>query len=155
MSNSSYNPMNCNLPGCFVHGIFQARILEWVAISFSRGSSQPRDQTHISCTGLGSLPWSHQEVPTHIICSRNSILKITIWGVGLIDLPPSGCTFWNQQGSDHQGWGRDGEGLGRRRSWGGSPVASTIPSRMTTTSNSSWVNWARDISQKGLFSLIS
>ena len=35
--------------GSSVHGIFQARILEWVAISFSKGSSQPRDQTHISC----------------------------------------------------------------------------------------------------------
>ena len=33
-----------------VHGIFQARVLEWVAISFSRGSSQPRDQTRVSCT---------------------------------------------------------------------------------------------------------
>ena len=32
-----------------VHGILQARILEWIAISFSRGSSHPRDQTHISC----------------------------------------------------------------------------------------------------------
>ena len=35
--------MYCNLPGSSVHGIFQARVLEWVAISFSRGSSQPRD----------------------------------------------------------------------------------------------------------------
>ena len=35
--------MDCSLPGSFVHGIFQARILVWVAISFSRGSSQPRD----------------------------------------------------------------------------------------------------------------
>ena len=33
------NPMDCSLPGSSVHGIFQARILEWVAISFSRGSS--------------------------------------------------------------------------------------------------------------------
>ena len=39
------NPMDCGPPGSSVHGIFQARILEWVAISFSRGSSQPRDQT--------------------------------------------------------------------------------------------------------------
>ena len=37
------DPMDCSLPGSFVHGIFQARVLEWVAISFSRGSSQPRD----------------------------------------------------------------------------------------------------------------
>ena len=35
------NPMDCSLPGFSVHGIFQARILEWVAISFSRRSSQP------------------------------------------------------------------------------------------------------------------
>ena len=42
-------PMDCSPPGLSVHGIFQARILDWVAISFSRGSSWPRDQTHISC----------------------------------------------------------------------------------------------------------
>ena len=39
------DPVDCSLPGSSVHGIFQARILEWVAISFSRGSSWPRDQT--------------------------------------------------------------------------------------------------------------
>ena len=43
------NPTDCNLPGSSVHGIFQARILEWVAISFSRGSAQPRDRTCVSC----------------------------------------------------------------------------------------------------------
>ena len=42
-------PMDCSPPGSSVHGIFQARILEWVAISFSRGSSQPRDWTQVSC----------------------------------------------------------------------------------------------------------
>ena len=48
------NSMDCTtpphprLPGSSVHGILQARILEWVAIPFSRGSSWPRDQTHIS-----------------------------------------------------------------------------------------------------------
>ena len=36
------DPMDCSLPGSSVHGIFQARVLEWAAISFSRGSSQPR-----------------------------------------------------------------------------------------------------------------
>ena len=45
------NPVNGSPPGSCVHGILQARILEWVAISSSRGSSQPRDQTHISCIG--------------------------------------------------------------------------------------------------------
>ena len=43
-----WDPMDCNLPGSSVHGIFQARILELVAISSSRGSSQPKDQTRIS-----------------------------------------------------------------------------------------------------------
>ena len=45
------DPMDCTLPGSSVHGISQARILEWAAISFSRTSSQPRHQIHISCTG--------------------------------------------------------------------------------------------------------
>ena len=40
--------MDCSPPGSSVHGILQARILEWVAISFSRGSSQPRDRTQVS-----------------------------------------------------------------------------------------------------------
>ena len=47
------NPMHCSPPDSAVHGIFQARILEWVAISSSRGSSQPRDQTLISCIAGG------------------------------------------------------------------------------------------------------
>ena len=41
------NPMDYSSSGSSVHGISQARILEWVAISFSKGSSQPRDQTHV------------------------------------------------------------------------------------------------------------
>ena len=49
------------LPGSSVHGIFQARILEWIAVSFSRGSSQPRDWTWVSC-----------------IVSR----QFTIWAIG-------------------------------------------------------------------------
>ena len=45
----SLRPMDCSPPGSSVHGIFQARILEWVAISYSRGSSRPRDQIQVSC----------------------------------------------------------------------------------------------------------
>ena len=45
------NRMGCSLPGSSVHGILQARILEWVAISFSRAGSQLRDQTNSSCIG--------------------------------------------------------------------------------------------------------
>ena len=43
------DPMDCSLPGSSIHGIFQVIILEWVAISFSRGSSWPRDWTRVSC----------------------------------------------------------------------------------------------------------
>ena len=43
------DPMDCSLPGSSVHGIFQAVVLEWIAISFSKGSSQPRDRTQVSC----------------------------------------------------------------------------------------------------------
>ena len=42
------DPMDCNLPGSSIHGIFQARILQWVAFSYSRESSPPTDRTHIS-----------------------------------------------------------------------------------------------------------
>jgi len=47
------NPTDCSLPGSSVHGILQARMLEWVAVSFSRGSCRPRDQTHIPCIAGG------------------------------------------------------------------------------------------------------
>ena len=55
--------MYCSLPDSSIHGIFQARVLEWVAISFSRGSSQLRDRTQVSCiagrcfTIWAILPW--------------------------------------------------------------------------------------------------
>ena len=42
------DPKDCSLPGSSLHGILQARVVEWVAISFSRGSSQLRDRTRIS-----------------------------------------------------------------------------------------------------------
>ena len=54
--------MDCSLPGSSTHGIFQARILEWVAIPFSRGSSQPKDQTCVSCTeGRSFIVWASRE----------------------------------------------------------------------------------------------
>ena len=52
------NPMDCSPPSFSIHGIFQARILEWVTIFFSKGSSHPRGQTSISCIGRQTL--NHQ-----------------------------------------------------------------------------------------------
>ena len=57
------NPMDCSPPGSSGHGIFQARILEWVSISFSRGSSPPRDQTQVShIVGRCFTVWATREV---------------------------------------------------------------------------------------------
>ena len=58
--------MDCNLPGSSAHGILQVRMLEWVSISFSRGSSQSRDQTLISLSPArqaDSLPLCHLGSP--------------------------------------------------------------------------------------------
>ena len=60
-----WDPMDCSLPGSSVHGISQARILEWVAIFFSWGSSWPRDQTHVFCIDRRVLySLSHQGSPS-------------------------------------------------------------------------------------------
>ena len=57
------DPMDCSLPGSSVHGIFQARVLEWVAISFSRRSSPPRDWTWVShVVGRHFTVWATREV---------------------------------------------------------------------------------------------
>ena len=57
------DPMDCSLPGFSVHGIFQARLLEWVAISFSRRSLWPRNWTRVSCiVGRCSTVWATRDV---------------------------------------------------------------------------------------------
>ena len=64
------DPINCSLPGSSVHGIFQTRVLEWVAISFSRGSSWAMDYTHnshISCNGR----WILYHWATWGLCQHN------------------------------------------------------------------------------------
>ena len=62
------NTMDCSLPGSSIHGIFQVRILEWGAISFSRRSSRPRDWTWVSrIVGRHFTIWATREVFKHII----------------------------------------------------------------------------------------
>ena len=75
------HPIDCSLPGSSVHGIFQVRILEWVAISLSSRSSWPRGWTHvscISCIGRGLLyhcvTW---QAHIHLLLSH-VVLKIVI-----------------------------------------------------------------------------
>ena len=57
------DPMDCSLPGSSIHGIFQARVLEWGAIAFSRGSSQPRNRTQVSrIAGRCFTIWATREL---------------------------------------------------------------------------------------------
>ena len=67
------DPVDCSRPGSSVHGILQARILKWVAISFSRGSSRPRGWTRVSCTaGRFFTYWATREAQTSPKFSLNS-----------------------------------------------------------------------------------
>ena len=67
------DPMDCSLPGSSVRGVFQARILEWVSISFSRRSSHPRVRTQVSCiVGRHFTDWATREV--HGECTTMSFL---------------------------------------------------------------------------------
>ena len=70
--------MDCGPPGSSVHGVLQARILEWVTIPFSRGSSQPRDQTWVFCIAGGFFS---------ISATREAHKKLT-------------CKIWWQMSSD-------------------------------------------------------
>ena len=66
------NPTDCNLPGSSVHGILQARILEWVAFPSSRGSSAPSDWTQVShIAGRFFTIWSTREVYMGIVYFGN------------------------------------------------------------------------------------
>ena len=68
------NPMDCSPPGSYVHGIVKARILEGVAIPFSRGTSQPRDPTQVSCiAGRFFTIWAMREALKHF---SNSFAEI-------------------------------------------------------------------------------
>ena len=75
-------PVDCSPPGSSLHGILQARILEWVAISFSRGSSQPRDWTRVSSIAGGFFTiwatretqrWTYMFTKEKSFCNRLSL----------------------------------------------------------------------------------
>ena len=86
------DPMHCSWPGFSVHGILQARILEWVATSFSRGSSWPRDRTQVSCAaGRFVTNWATREALPFVYPLLLSVFvhqKIT----GLLPLRPWICS---------------------------------------------------------------
>ena len=85
------NPMDCSLPGSTIHGIFQARILEWVAISFSRRSSRPRDWTWVShmvgIIGRRFTIWATRENPVWKSIIRQLFCSFT-WVIALYQFNP-------------------------------------------------------------------
>ena len=85
-----YDPVDCNPPGSSVHGILQARILEWAAISFFRGSSRPRDRTWVSgIAGRCFIPWATRST----INTIKVLLHSFTWPVCLHFLNPSWIFF--------------------------------------------------------------
>ena len=83
------DPMNCSPPESSVHGILQARILEWVAIPFSRGSSRPRDLTQVCCTaGRFFTIWAteamlNQKAAFHFEVSSTEEYAPCMWSASL------------------------------------------------------------------------
>ena len=75
-----WDPMDCSPPGSSIHGISQARILEWAAISFSRGYSWPRDRTPHHLHGQAySLPLHHQRSSLCALCTRKFTPTISVY----------------------------------------------------------------------------
>ena len=107
------DPMDCSLPGSSIHGIVQARILEWVAIFFSRGSSQTRDQTEVSfIAGSRFTLWATREAPKYSRCSinicwMNEWMRMKrwwskeLWEINFI------CSHWEEPAPWRQNWTRD------------------------------------------------
>ena len=89
--------MDCSPPGSSVHGIFQARILEWVAIFFSRGSSWPRDVTQVShITGRLFTIWATREsllLKTDCYIFKNC--TFWLWNIVILEIGYGGtiCTM--------------------------------------------------------------
>ena len=89
------DPMDYKLPHSSIHGILQARVLEWVAISFSEGSSEPRDQTQVSrIVGRRFTIWATRKVLfmwDTVLINRNVSIRLSttytrIRGQGILDI---------------------------------------------------------------------
>ena len=117
-----YDLMDCSPPGFFVYGISQARILEWIAISFSRESSQPRDREPRSpVLQEVSLPTGPPGKPERVIRIRQAKTSMMVRWVG-IHLPMQGTWVWSLVWEDptclggtkflrHSYWSPGGENL--------------------------------------------
>ena len=129
-------PMDCNPPGFSVYGILQARILEWVVISFSRRLSRTRDQTQVSCIAARCFTiWTTREAQlpvqsfSAILTSFmhwylyyevfNLVNKILAFSGGASDAKEPICQYRWRQGLKFQSWVRK---IPCRRAWQPTPV---------------------------------
>ena len=80
-------PTDCSLPGSSVYGILQARILEWIAIPFSRGSSQPRDRTLVSCiAGRFFNIWATEKPCILFHTVNHFFIFLIFWGTKIFNV---------------------------------------------------------------------
>ena len=87
-----WGPMDCSLPGSSVHGIFQAIVLEWIAVSFSSGSSWPRDRTWVSCiVDRHFIVWATIMAFTNL---HSSLMHIMIYSHICILYSNSSYIYW-------------------------------------------------------------
>ena len=94
------NPVDCGPPGSSVHGILQARILEWVAISFSRGSFWPRVQTQVSHIASRCFTlWATSRVQTYFISSVQSLSRVWLFATPWITARQASLSITNSQSS--------------------------------------------------------
>ena len=90
-----YDPMDCSPPGSSVHGILQARILEWVAIPLSRGSSWPRDRTQVSCiVGRFFTVWAIRDPRFNLVDQKPKDFELWHLKHFQITLIPSSIPAW-------------------------------------------------------------
>ena len=89
------NPVDCSPPGSCVHGVLQARILEWIAISFSRGSSWPRNRTQVSCiTGRCFNLWATRELSLHFTLKASDVTIENVHLTLICGIIPCTFTSW-------------------------------------------------------------
>ena len=106
--------MDCSLPDSSVRGIFQARVLEWVAISFSRGSSQPRDLTWVShIAGRHFTIWATREATKPLIIKPHALKESSyLWFHAFIPRVHSLWAAWRKCGLIECGGGSRGKAAG-------------------------------------------
>ena len=96
------DPIDCSPPGSSVHGILQARILEWVAIPFFQGSSRPRKWAHVSCiAGSFFTVWATRDLLAFFLrCNSNYMCISSVWNIWQMtkifsSKPTPSMSLWN------------------------------------------------------------